>query len=195
VGRGAGVGGGVGVAVPSGGRTSVRVAMTASGDGSSPELTTNQKGAIAEAVITSEAIKLGFDVYRPAVEGGRYDLIFGLGAELIRVQCKWARREGEVVNVRLQTSRRTRGGVLLRRSYAADEIDAVAAYCPDLGRCYLVPVDLVAGRRCLLSAPLSREEQPGSRGKIRRGVRTTRGYSSVGRALAWHARGRRFESG
>jgi hypothetical protein len=31
-------------------------------------------------------------------------------------------------------------------TYAADEIDAVAAYCPDLDRCYLLPISLVAGR-------------------------------------------------
>ena len=54
------------------------------------ELTSNRKGAIAEAAITKRAVELGVDVYRPAVEGGRYDLIFAAGVRLIRVQCKWA---------------------------------------------------------------------------------------------------------
>jgi hypothetical protein len=45
-------------------------------------LTTNQKGAIAEAAITKAALELGYDVYRPATEGGRYDLIFDLSAAL-----------------------------------------------------------------------------------------------------------------
>ena len=40
------------------------------------DLTTNQKGAIAEASIAREAIKLGIEVYRPVMEGGRFDLIF-----------------------------------------------------------------------------------------------------------------------
>ena len=40
-------------------------------------LTTNQKGAIAEMKIAVAAIDLGLEVYRPVVEGGRYDLIFG----------------------------------------------------------------------------------------------------------------------
>ena len=39
-------------------------------------LTTNQKGAIAEAAITKAAVELGIEVYRPSFEGGRYDLIF-----------------------------------------------------------------------------------------------------------------------
>ena len=33
------------------------------------------------------------------------------------------------------------------RSYTAREIDAIAAYCPDIDRCYYVPVARVAGRR------------------------------------------------
>jgi hypothetical protein len=111
-----------------------------------PSLTSNQKGAIAEAGITWEAIKLGIDVYRPVAEGGRYDLIFGVGNELLRVQCKWATRLGDVVNVRLQTSRRARGGALVRRTYTEQEIDAVVAYCPELETCYFLPAALISGR-------------------------------------------------
>ena len=51
-------------------------------------LTTNQKGAVAEAAITKVALEVGYDVYRPAIEGGRYDLIFDAGERLLRVQCK-----------------------------------------------------------------------------------------------------------
>ena len=39
-----------------------------------PELTTDQKGAIAETAIVHEAVKLGIEVYRPVMEGGRFDL-------------------------------------------------------------------------------------------------------------------------
>ena len=56
-------------------------------------MTTNQKGAIAETAVAHAAIKLGIDVYRPVAEGGRYDLIFVLDDDLLRVQCKWARGE------------------------------------------------------------------------------------------------------
>ena len=53
-------------------------------------LTTDQKGAIAEAEITAAAIQLGVGVYKPMFDGGRYDLIFEIERCLIRVQCKWA---------------------------------------------------------------------------------------------------------
>jgi hypothetical protein len=56
------------------------------------ELTTNQKGAIAEAAITKAAIEPGIEVYRPAIEGGRHDMIFALSdGRLIRVQCNQQR--------------------------------------------------------------------------------------------------------
>jgi hypothetical protein len=101
-------------------------------------LTTDQKGNIAEAAVVAAAIKLGIDVYKPVGEGGRYDMIFELDDRLVRVQCKWAPRQGDVIVVRCYSTRRTRDG-LLRRPYKAGEIDAFAAYCPDIDRCYFLP--------------------------------------------------------
>jgi PD-(D/E)XK endonuclease len=121
--------------------------MTASEDGSSSELTTNQKGAIAETAIAHGATKLGIDVYRPYSEGGRYDLIFDLGSQLLRVQCKWAVRSGNVVSVRLDSCRRGPGGLLLRRSYSANEIDAIVGYCAELDQSYFLPSAFIAGKR------------------------------------------------
>ena len=111
-------------------------------------LTTDQKGAIAEAAIAWEATKLGIEVYRPISEGGRFDMIFLLGEELLRVQCKWASRHGDVVAIRCYSCRRAREGIR-KRLYSADEIDAFAAYCAELECCYYIPVDSVAGRHVI----------------------------------------------
>ena len=111
-------------------------------------LTTNQKGAIAEAKIAAEAIRLGIEVYRPAIEGGRYDLILDVGRKLLRIQCKWATRRGDIVDVRLQTCRRGPDGMIYR-SYTRDEIDAVVAYCAVVDECYFLPAPLVVDRRQL----------------------------------------------
>src|SRR6476661_1614748 len=51
-------------------------------------MTTDQKGAIAEACTAAEAIKHGIGVFRPLADE-RYDLIFDLRPKLLRVQCKW----------------------------------------------------------------------------------------------------------
>ena len=109
------------------------------------ELTTDQKGNIAEAAIALAAIELGLDVYRPVGEGGRYDLILDAAGRLIRVQCKWAAREGDIVVLRCYSARRSAAG-FLKRTYSRSEIDAFAAYCADLGSCYFLPIELFDGR-------------------------------------------------
>jgi hypothetical protein len=108
-------------------------------------LTTDQKGNVAEVAIALAAIELGIDVYWPLGEGGRYDLILDVGGRLNRVQCKWAPRQGEVVVVRCYSARRNRDG-LLRRIYAEGEIDAYAAYCEEIDRCFFLPYKEFAGR-------------------------------------------------
>ena len=108
-------------------------------------MTTDQKGAIAETAIAAAAIRLGIGVSRP-LSPLRYDLVFDIGGRLLRVQCKWAVRQGDVVVVRCYSSRRTANG-MDRHSYAADEVDLLAAYCADLDRCWLIPGTRFTGRR------------------------------------------------
>ena len=108
-------------------------------------LTTDQKGNIAEAAIVLEAIKLGIDVYRPVGEGGRYDMIFEIDERLVRVQCKWATLCKNVIVIRCYSSRRGPTG-FINRAYSSREIDAVAAYSPDLDRCYFIPISRIDGR-------------------------------------------------
>lgn len=106
-------------------------------------MTTDQKGAIAEAAITLAAIKLGIEVYHPVAEGGRCDLILGLESRLLRIQCKWATSRRGVVIVRCRTFRRTRDGYRIT-TYSADDVDAIAAYCCDLDRSFLIPIELAS---------------------------------------------------
>ena len=96
-------------------------------------LTTDQKGAIAELAIAHIAAEIGVGVFKPLTDGERYDLIFDLRPRLVRVQCKWAAPVGDVVIVRCRSCRRTKAG-LLHRGYTADEVDAIVAYSPELGR-------------------------------------------------------------
>jgi len=108
-------------------------------------LTTDQKGAVAELAIAHAAAELRVGVFKPLTDGERYDLIFDLRPELLRVQCKWASRHGDVVIIRCRSCRRTREG-LVHRGYTLDEVDAIAAYCAELDRCYFVPLDRFGGR-------------------------------------------------
>jgi prevent-host-death family protein len=106
----------------------------------------NDKGNVAELAIAAEAADVGLSVLKPLTEHERYDLVLGIGGRLYRVQCKWGSRQGEVVNVRLRSSYHSPTRGYVTSTYDSSQVDAVAVYCRDLRRCYLLPVDLVAGR-------------------------------------------------
>ena len=108
-------------------------------------LTTNQKGTLAELKISASAVDAGLGVSRP-LDDERYDLILDLRPRLLRVQCKWANRVGDVVTARLYTSRRDATGLVNRR-YVTGEFDAFALYCPDVDRCYLLAAEAVVAFR------------------------------------------------
>jgi hypothetical protein len=108
------------------------------------ELTTNQKGALAEAAITKAAVETGVIVSRP-IQDAPYDLILDLPSGLIRVQCKWAILADDVVTVRCRRCRRGPNG-FIHRGYDSNEIDAIAAYCLELDACYLLPLEMSVGR-------------------------------------------------
>jgi hypothetical protein len=108
-------------------------------------MTPDQKGSIAESAIVHAAVKLDIGVFKPLSDGERYDLILDLRPRLVRVQCKWATLRGDVVIVWSRSCRRTRDGYL-RRIYTAQEIDAFAAYCAELDRCFYLPIERFDGR-------------------------------------------------
>ncbi len=108
-------------------------------------LTPSQKGAIAESVIATEAIKAGVRVWRPIVEGGRCDLVFEIDGCFLRIQCKSASRRGDVLVVGTRTCRHTPRGYV-RTTYGSSEVDAIAVYCHETGGCYYVPIEDIRGR-------------------------------------------------
>jgi hypothetical protein len=85
---------------------------------------------------------LGIVPYRVAV---RKDVFPTIPATL---QCKLARCHLGVLVVALQTNRCTPDGYV-STSCTAAEIDAVAAYDPDLHRCYPIPISEAEGRRAV----------------------------------------------
>jgi prevent-host-death family protein len=154
----------------------------------------NLRGTVGEMAIALEAVSLGLDVFKPLSEHSRCDLVLGVGCELHRVQCKSARKNGEVLEINLVSSWHTPSGYV-RNRYSADEIDLVAAHCHELGTNYLFPFDKVAegksGIQLRLSPPLN-----GQRAAIHFAAEYefAGAVAQLGRAPAWHAGGRGFES-
>jgi prevent-host-death family protein len=109
------------------------------------ELSTNQKGAIAEEAITLAATTLGVVVSRPNTDA-RYDLILDAGGRPLKVQCKWASLRGSVIGVNTRGSWFSPGRGYVHSHYAGAEIDAIAAYCHALSSCYLIPESEIDGQ-------------------------------------------------
>jgi prevent-host-death family protein len=119
-------------------------------------------------------------------------LVFELGGALQRIQCKSAPCRGEVIVVRFVTNRRGPNG-FIRTKYTADEIDAVAAYCPDTDECYYLPMSLVGGMTGihLRLAPT----RNGQRASVHFAADYRLGaVAQLGRAFGWQPKGRGFES-
>jgi prevent-host-death family protein len=116
----------------------------------------NHKGNVAELAIATEAARLGLSVLKPLTEHERYDLVLGMGGELLRIQCKWGSCKSDVICVRVSSSYHSPTRGYVKSTYDESEIDALAVYCGDLDRCYLLPVSMVAGHQLLhlrISAP------------------------------------------
>ena len=155
----------------------------------------NTRGAVAELAIELTATKLGIPVLKPVAEHGRFDMGFEIGDRIYRVQVKTARlaRDGTVLIICLHTSRTTPNGYV-RTRYQADEIDLVAAYSPDLERCYLLEAPLIVDRNAI-----QLRLEPSKNGQ-RAGINLASDFefdgavAQLARAPAWHAGGRGFES-
>src|SRR5215210_964737 len=106
--------------------------------------TSDQKGAIAESAIVLASLKSGIGVLKPMSDGHRYDVVFDVGCRLLRAQCKWAVRRGDVIPIGCRTARRTSTG-LRRTVYRRDEVDLIAAYCASVDQCYVLPPELFDG--------------------------------------------------
>ena len=103
------------------------------------------KGNVAELGIATESARLGLAVLKPLTEQEPYDLVLGIGGKLFRVQCKWGQLKGDVIHVRLRSSYHSPTRGYVTSAYDESEIDALAIYCGELSRAYLVPVARIAG--------------------------------------------------
>jgi hypothetical protein len=102
---------------------------------------------IAETAIAHAAVKAGISVLRPLGDE-RYDFVFSVGRRFLRVQCKAAVDKGDVLVVGCRSCRRSPQGFRHSR-YTADEIDAIAAHCATLDRCFFLPWERFRGRSAI----------------------------------------------
>ena len=105
---------------------------------------TNSIGDISEAAIITRLLQLGYVVLTPYGGNQRYDLVIeDTDGQFWRIQCKSARTNegGTVLSFNTSISNVT-GQNRQPRNYRG-QCDYFAAYCEELNKVYLIPVDEV----------------------------------------------------
>lgn len=108
------------------------------------------KGDLAELSVAADLRRRGFGVAIPFGEDQDFDLILIRGSRLDRVQVKYTRSDGRVIQVKCRSHSLTNGRVRKTKHYTAQTIDLLAVYDDTSQRCYYVPAgELGAGRSTL----------------------------------------------
>ncbi|HTU17714.1 MAG TPA: group I intron-associated PD-(D/E)XK endonuclease [Gemmataceae bacterium] len=111
---------------------------------------TSGVGEISRLHIMAALARRGKQMLLPIGDYLRYDLAIADERTIRRVQCKTGRlRNGVVSFATCSVDSRSQKGRCLRRSYRG-EIELFGVYCPDNGKCYLVPVETAASYDCRL---------------------------------------------
>lgn len=109
---------------------------------------TNRIGDISESAIATRFLQLGYEVLAPYGGNQRYDLVIeDEDGNLWRVQCKTARIEDNGTVVVFDTANHNYALKNKRWRHYREQCDYFAAYCEQLNKIYLIPVDQVGTTR------------------------------------------------
>jgi hypothetical protein len=100
-------------------------------------------GLVSLTKLVAALASIGKALWVPLGDLSRADLLFEeADGQLCRVQCKTGRlRKGALVFPTATVIPRCRSGVKTVRISYRGQADFFGVYCPDNGKCYLVPVD------------------------------------------------------
>jgi hypothetical protein len=120
---------------------------------------TSLSGEVARTQIIAALTLQGKAILLPLGDFQRYDLVIDDGGRFLRVQCKLGRlTEGAVHFHPCSIDSRRKQGGCVRKGYAG-EIDLFGVYCPEVQKCYLVPVDQAPQTGCYLRVDPPRNRQ------------------------------------
>ena len=111
---------------------------------------TSLVGEISRMQVMAALARQGKHLLIPLGDFLRYDCGFDEDGQFYRVQCKnGVLRKGAVVFYSCSVNSRSEKGRCIRKKYAG-EIDFFGVFCPDNGKCYMVPASEVPGYCCTL---------------------------------------------
>jgi hypothetical protein len=139
------------------------------------ELNKKAKGDLAELKVATDLRARGYRIAIPCGEDWNFDLILCRDDDrLERVQVKYARSDGCVIEVQACSHSLTNGKVRTTKYYTASMIDWLAVWEPALDRCFYVPAaELGAGMNYL-----SLRLRPSRNNQIR-GIRMAERYTDI----------------
>jgi hypothetical protein len=109
---------------------------------------TNRIGEISESAIATRFLQLGYEIFTPYGGNQRYDMVIvDEDGDLWRVQCKTARIEDNGTVVVFETANHNYALKNKQRRHYREQCDYFAAYCEQLNKVYLIPVDQVGTTR------------------------------------------------
>src|SRR5688572_27024356 len=113
------------------------------------------RGEVTEAVVLSEFVRLGVDVFVPWAHHLPFDLLVSAdGDTFLRVQCKSGRERGGCVIFNSASTDHGRGPQHYR-----DRADLFAVWCPTVDQVYIVPVEEAGNRDTSLRLRPTRNNQ------------------------------------
>lgn len=110
-------------------------------------MNTKQVGDISESFVIANLLKMGYVVLKPFGDNQRYDIVVDRGNGFERVQIKTATYYGDYIKFPCCSSYQHRG--LKNKDYVG-EIEFFAAYCLELDKVYIVPVDIAPKKEITL---------------------------------------------
>jgi hypothetical protein len=139
------------------------------------ELNKKAKGDLAELKVAADLRARGYRIAIPYGEDLDFDLILCReDGTLERVQVKYVRSDGCVIEVRCRSHSLTNGKVRATKHYTAAIIDWLAIWDAALERCFYVPARELGAGMWVLSLRLGP-----TRNNQRRGIRPAEQYTSI----------------
>lgn len=130
-----------------------------------------RKGDLAELMVAADLVRQGHRVLFPYGEDAPYDLAVDREGRLERVQVKYTTARNGVLEVRCRTHSLTGGRVVATHRYTSADVEWLAAFDPEGGRCYYLPSDDLGEGRSTLTLRL----EPARNGQVA-GVRMAERY-------------------
>jgi hypothetical protein len=125
---------------------------------------TSLTGEVGRTQLIAALTLQGKTVLLPLGDFQRYDLVVDQGGRFFRVQCKMGKlTKGAIHFHPCSIDSRSKKGGCVRKGYAG-EIDFFGVYCPEVKKCYLVPVEVAPLTGCdLRIAPTKNGQKKGIR--------------------------------